>query len=259
MLHLALLVVLVGAAHVAAAGIEATRRTCLSLALNLSESLAAYHCRHFTPITPPFARPDLEDTVYTMIDWTNCAYDEYDFVHGEIPKPLTLYPTTAGNMMISCLLQNAAINFIRDLPYDDDIEVPSRCPKEVLDIHIYDPLNYSREILNTLDIDAMLRLPNRPACLDVVMSGFAREYINKVVLPEQPDVPRMTRKPPWIKLKHLTFELQKMPKGVEWPTLLSHLKAWKKGQLARLAFEYPNGPNGLPVCTVWYYENWFRS
>lgn len=253
-MQIALLAIAVGVVH-ASVGVEVIRRACRTQALELAERLAAYHCRHLTQVKPLITHPDLEGNVDTMLDWTGCAYEEYDFVHGGIPRPLALFPTTARGMMVSCLLQHSTVNFIRDTPYEGDIQDPSRCPEEVLDIHIYDPLNYSRDVLDNLNIDAMLLMLYRPPCLDMVMSGFAREYVEKVVLSGQPDPPGIVEQIQGIRLKNLKFEMQNMPNGVEWPTLWSYLKGWKKGVLKGWTLEYLRGPKKLPTCTVWYYEH----
>ena len=236
-------------------GLDHLRHVCRTQALNLVDNLAAYHCRHVTRAQTPFPQLDPDEVVQKMLDWTNCAYGEYNFVEDGIPRPTELHPDMAWGMMVSCLLQHASIDLINGLPNRHDIKDPRRCPEEVLNLHVYDPLTDSQTILQALDVGAMLGMRDRPPCLNVVMTGFAKEFIRRNTLAEKPVSPTIMQYLHGMRLHSIRVDMNKMPAGDEWSAVWDIIRTKVKGEFHGCTMDYPDDSREFPVCTVWSYAN----
>lgn len=252
-MRVALLALAACVAHVFA-GSDFMPKQCRKLALALSETFAGHHCRNLIAPTTSLQHEEIDMNIEDMIDMTGCAYGDYDFVHGGIPRPESLRPTTTMRMMIACLLQQSSVNFLHETVYKGDVKSPKNCVDEVLDNNIYNPLNYSREVVELIDVEAMLKMSYRPPCLEMVMSAFAREYVDKVQLKDPPEHPGVLQQWKGVRLMSERFDLEEEPAGVEWATLWIKLKTWKEGELKGWTLAYRDNPKRFPVCTVWYYK-----
>lgn len=191
----------------------------------------------------------------------------YDFLQNTLQSPVSLKPSEVHTMLKACLVQRAALHFIRDSPFDsteyyenDEANPEKRCMERELKENIKEPLDHVSPFIETFDFDIVLEdfTLRGIRCVQQVASSLAKDLLEKMALPKPPPGPSSTA---WLMgTRQLTevIDLQKYSersRGLEWADAWSALKHWEleKGELQGWMITYPSaGTSTLPIITLYY-------
>lgn len=236
---------------------QATR--CAEELFRMLDALAKYYCRtRYVPTSEDIVEQEYD--LYTTLDsielLSECAYGGYNFLHGLLPVPYNRGNAEADKMMTACLVQQAALRFLKSSPDRIEGRDAFMCPATALKLRVFEPFTQSADYLHTLNFSGMLEFMERPPCLAAVLSSFARQSLYDVALKQPPPAPTPRPFPfnalPSTKLLVQEYDLTRFPAGVEWPMMLEILKVWYPGEVKGIMIE--EGPDDAFPRVLVYYE-----
>lgn len=234
---------------------QATR--CAEKLFGVLDGLAKYYCRTRYVRTSELDFMEQEYELYSTLDTveslSECAYGNYNFLHGVLPTPGDRGNAEADKMLTACLVQQAALRFLNSSPDKAEARDALLCPATALKLRVFEPFNQSASYIHNLDFDGMLQfIDGRPPCLAAVLSSFARQYLYRIALAQPPPKPSGFAAFQGFKLITKEYDLVHMPPGVEWPMMLQILKLWSHGEVKGIIIK--EEPEDILPKVVVYYE-----
>ena len=227
---------------------------CVRQILSSLEELSRYYCRvRYIPTSDEFMRPgyDVARTLDTIREYSKCAYGDYDFLSGYLPEPLGKGEAEVERMLLSCLVQQAAVRFLRGTPNNVEANDAIMCPATSLKLRVFQPSKESQPFLRNYDVDGLLTYDQRHPCLEAVFSSLTRESLYGFNMKNPPPEPSFADRFKGVKQHSRRFDLNVMPEGVEWPAMFHILKIWNIGVLKGIMIEEVAN-DGLPTVIVYY-------
>lgn len=227
---------------------------CAERLFGILDGLASHYCRHRYVATSDNLMGheyDLYPTLDAIEQLSTCAYGEYIFLYGVLPSPLRKGNAEAGKMLSACLVQQAALRFLQNAPNSIEGADALMCPSKSMSVRVFDPFSQSAPFINNLDFEGMLGFSDRHPCLEAVLSSFAKQALDQIALKKPPQKPSIIEGLQGIKLLVNEYDLNVMPEGIEWPTMLYILKNWNYGQVKGIIIKEGAG-DMLPRIVVYY-------